>query len=138
MFRTPLEKFSFGKIPAVKNQVLDSYKKTFAEWLLQNAEFFEYENFIWSANLKKNSFLQAQFFSPNFNSQNFKDALSNGIKSEIEKTNSTESKIDTNSPFTKIALPYLAFLRKEKQKTFFARRDFLLALNKILWYNKNL
>ena len=138
MFRTPLEKFSFGKIPAAKTHVLDSYKKAFAEWLSHNAEFFEYENFIWSANLKKNSFLQAQFFSPNFNSQNFKGALSNGIESEIKKANSAESKIDTNSPFAKIALPYLAFLRKKKQKTFFARHDFLLALNKILWYNKNL
>lgn len=138
MFRTPLEKFSLGKIPAAKNQVLDSYKKTFVEWLSRNAESFECEDFIWSANLKKNSFSQLNFFSPNFNLQNFKDALFHGIESEIEKMNSPESKIDTDSPFTKIALPYLAFLRKRNSKTFCATDNFLLALNKLLWYNKNL
>lgn len=138
MFRTPLEKFSLGKIPAAKSQVLDSYKKTFVEWLSQNAESFECEDFIWSANLKKNSFFQSQFFSPNFNLQNFRDALFCGIESEIEKMNSLESKIDTDSPFTKIALPYLAFLRKINSKTFCATDNFLLALNKILRYNKNL
>lgn len=138
MFRTPLEKFSLGKIPAAKSQVLDSYKKTFVEWLSQNAESFECEDFIWSTNLKKNSFFQSQFFSPNFNLQNFKDALFHGIESEIEKMNSLESKIDTDSPFTKIALPYLAFLRKINSKTFCATDNFLLALNKLLWYNKNL
>ncbi len=138
MFRTPLEKFSLGKIPAAKNQVLDSYKKTFVEWLSRNAGFFECENFIWSANLKKNSFFQGQSFSPNFNSQSFKENLSRGIENEIEKMNSGESKIDTDSPFAKIALPYLAFLRKRNSKTFCATDDFLLALNKLLWYNKNL
>ena len=137
MFRTPLEKISLEKISAAKNQVLDSYKNSFTQWLSVNAEFFEYKNFLWSANLKKASALQADFFSPRFNMNSFKDALSKGIECEIEKMNSCECEIDTNSPFSKIALPYLAFLRKKNPKTFCATDDFLLALNKLLWYNKN-
>lgn len=138
MFRTPLEKFSLGGISAAKSQVLDSYKKTFTEWLCQNAENFECENFIWSANLKENSFSKENFFPPNFKSTSFKDALFRGIESEIEKMNSSEDEIDAESPFAKIALPYLAFLRKKNSKTFCTTSDFLLALNKLLWYNKNL
>ncbi len=137
MFRTSLEKISLEGIPAAKNQVLDSYEKTFVEWLSQNAETFDCNNFIWRANLKKNSFSKEHFLSPNFNLKSFKDTLSRGIENEIKKMNSSEGEIDTESPFTKIALPYLALLRNKNPKTFCATSDFLLALNKLLWYNKN-
>lgn len=132
MFRTPLERSFVDGVEIAKTEVLDSYKKTLTEWLSQNCAVFEYKNFIWSASAASTSNCLAK---PNgiFNAAAFKKAVQEGAQNALNS-----GKIEHGSPFTTMALPYMAFLQKKNSKTFSPLDNFMLALKQILVYNKNL
>ncbi|MGN0740771.1 MAG: 6-hydroxymethylpterin diphosphokinase MptE-like protein [Treponema sp.] len=145
LYRTPVTKSKIAvssvQTEQIKNEVLDSYRKTFLEWLNENCKNISYENFVYVAdctnqtsNGKNNSELCKVFKRKKFSYE----AFLNRLKKESEKILSDQKPQNSIADLTELeisVLPFIAFIRNKYKKLDF-NKSLKLALTKILEYTK--
>ena len=143
LYRTPVTKSKIAvdsvQTEQIKNEILESYRKTFLEWLNKNSRNISYENFIYRAdctnqtlNVKNESDIckvlkRKKFCYDTFLTRLKKDT--EGILSDDKKQNSIRDLTELEISM----LPFIAFIRNKHKKLDF-NKSLKLALTKILEY----
>lgn len=143
LYRTPVTKSKIAvdsvQTEQIKNEILESYRKTFLEWLNKNSRNISYENFIYRAdctnqtlNVKNESDIckvlkRKKFCYDTFLTRLKKDT--EGILSDNKKQNSIRDLTELEISM----LPFIAFIRNKHKKLDF-NKSLKLALTKILEY----
>lgn len=140
IYRTPVRKIK-SELMQIKNDVLDSYRDTFIEWIKNHGLKFDYTNLVYSicSENKKND-CPFTFENPAFDYEKFLRVLGVNSAEIIEKLSGQESKTVTAAQIalnpdnlTVALLPLTSYLRANDKKLTFIS-GIKLALSKILEY----